>query len=365
MDSRAEIRDFLATRRAKITPGQVGLPTSGRRRVPGLRREEVAVLAGVSPDWYARLEKGHIAGVSEDVLDAVARALRMSEDERTHLFDLARAARPAGRRTSRRKDVEVAPRVQWLLDSMTMSAAFVRNGRQDIIATNALGRAMNAPLYGSESVDDKGRANIARYIFLDPGAEHFFVDWEAAGSATAALLHAEAAREPDDRTLRELIGELSTLSDVFRRQWAAHDVRIRHDGIKRLHHPEVGDLELVYQSLDLPTSARAVHDPDRLHRRTRHSVGGPAQVARQLGRHAHPSCRPCGHQLAESLASCAKPGTVGVPPRPTGGSRHREVAHERLRCGSASDAHRAGSRGCRRRGRERQRQPRLSARRRA
>ena len=260
MDSRAEIKDFLATRRAKITPAQVGLPTSGRRRVPGLRREEVAVLAGVSPEWYTRLEKGHIAGVSEDVLEAVAQALRLTDDERTYLFDLARAARGSRRRPARRKDTDVAPRVQWLLDSMTMSAAFVRNGRQDIIATNALARAMNAPLYDSKTVDSKGRANIARYLYLDPGAAEFFVDWEAAGIATAALLHAEAGREPDDRALRELIGELSTLSPDFRRQWAAHDVRIRHDGIKRLNHPEVGDLELVYQSLDLPTSTRAVHD---------------------------------------------------------------------------------------------------------
>lgn len=259
-DIRVEIRDFLASRRAKITPEQVGLPTSGRRRVPGLRREEVAVLAGVSTEWYTRLEKGHISGVSEDVLGAVAKALRLDDDERTYLFDLSRAARPANRRPSRRKDVEVPPRIQWLLDSTTMSAAFVRNGRMDVVASNALARALYAPMFESDTVDKRGRANIARYIFLDPGAQHFFVDWEDAGVITAALLRAEAGREPHDRALRDLIGELSTLSPEFRGQWAAHDVRIRHDDVKRLRHPEVGSLELTYQALDLPMVNRAVHD---------------------------------------------------------------------------------------------------------
>src|SRR3954467_14133521 len=133
VDNRSEIRDFLPSRRARITPEQAGLlPGGGRRRGPGLRREEVAVLAGVSTEWYTRLEKGHIGGVSEDVLAAVAQALQLDEDERTYLFDLARAAKPAHRAPSRRRDVAVPPRVQWMLDSMTMSSAFVRNGRQDV-----------------------------------------------------------------------------------------------------------------------------------------------------------------------------------------------------------------------------------------
>ncbi|MBE1577700.1 helix-turn-helix transcriptional regulator [Amycolatopsis roodepoortensis] len=259
-DHRTEIRDFLASRRAKITPQQAGLPTSGRRRVPGLRREEVAVLAGVSTEWYTRLEKGHISGVSEDVLAAVSEALQLDEDERTYLFDLARAARPARRTPSRRKDVAVPPPIQWLLDSVTLSSAFVRNGRQDIIAGNPLGRALHSPLFDSTTTDKHGRPNVARYIFLDPGAQDFFVDWDAAAVATAALVRAEAGREPHDRALRDLIGELSTLSPDFRTLWAAHDVRIRHDGVKRLRHPEVGELELTYRSLDLPVSQRAVHD---------------------------------------------------------------------------------------------------------
>ncbi|MGI5192197.1 helix-turn-helix transcriptional regulator [Streptomyces sp. CA-288835] len=259
-ENRADIRDFLASRRAKITPEQVGLPFSGRRRVPGLRREEVAVLAGVSTEWYTRLEKGHISGVSEDVLDAVAKALQLDEDERTYLFDLARAARPARRTLPRRKDVEVSPSVQWMLDSMTMSAAFVRSGRGDIVASNALCRALYAPMFDSDTTDERGRASFPRYFFLDPDSAHFFVDWDEGARVTVALLRAEAGREPYDRALRELVGELSTLSSEFRAMWAAHDVRIRHEGIKRLEHPEVGRMELSFRSLDLPMCQRAVHD---------------------------------------------------------------------------------------------------------
>jgi transcriptional regulator with XRE-family HTH domain len=258
--NRGDIRDFLASRRAKITPAQAGLPTSARRRVPGLRREEVAVLAGVSTEWYTRLEKGHIGGVSEGVLDAVARALRLDDDERTYLFDLARSSRQKGRTPSRGRDVEVPPRVRWLLESMTTSSAFVRNGRTDIVAGNALTRAVFAPMFDSSTVDEHGRPNLARFIFLDPGAQKFFVDWDAAGIATAALLRAEVGREPRDRALRELVGELSTLSPEFRGQWAEHDVLMRHDGVKRLQHPEVGHLELAFQSLDLELPGRAVHE---------------------------------------------------------------------------------------------------------
>jgi transcriptional regulator with XRE-family HTH domain len=258
--NRGEIRDFLASRRAKITPVQAGLPAGARRRVAGLRREEVAVLAGVSTEWYTRLEKGHIGGVSEDVLDAVARALRLDDDERTYLFDLARSSRRESRTPSRRTDVEVPPRVQWLLDSMTMSSAFICNGRKDVVAGNPLARALLAPMFDSATTGKRGRPNIARYIFLDLGAHDFFVDWDAACTATAALLRAEAGREPRDRALRELVGELSTLSPEFRSQWAAHDVLMRHDGIKRLQHPDVGHLELTFQSLDLPLSGRAAYD---------------------------------------------------------------------------------------------------------
>lgn len=259
MDNRDDIRDFLASRRAKLTPEMVGLPTSARRRVPGLRREEVAVLAGVSTEWYTRLEKGHIGEVSEDVLDAVAVALRLDDDERTYLNDLARAAKPAHRKAARRRDVPIAPQVQWMLDSVTMSAAFVRNGRLDVIGSNALGRALHAPMFDSPTAA-QGTPNFARYHFLDEGSKDFFVDWEAGAAATVALLRAEAGREPYDKVLRELIGELSTTSEEFSSFWASHDIRIRHEGTKRLHHPEVGELELTYQSVDLPAGKRVWHD---------------------------------------------------------------------------------------------------------
>ncbi|MER5713884.1 helix-turn-helix transcriptional regulator [Streptomyces sp. NPDC002132] len=258
-DNRADIRDFLASRRARITPEQAGLPSSGRRRVPGLRREEVAVLAGVSTDWYTRLEKGHINGVSEDVLEAVARALQLDDDERTYLFDLARAAQPPSRTPRRRKAVDIPARVQWLLDSVTLSAAFVTNGRLDIMATNALARALFAPVFNSATVDDRGRPNFARYYFLDPGSRDFVDDWDRATALTAALLRAEAGRCPNDKGLRGLVGELSTLSGEFRTLWAAHDVRIHHGGVKRFRHPDAGPLELTYQPLDLPLSAREAH----------------------------------------------------------------------------------------------------------
>src|SRR3954464_7086126 len=246
--SRGEIRHFLASRRAKITPAQVGLPTNARRRVAGLRREEVAVLAGVSTDWYTRLEKGHIGGVSEDVLEAVARALQLDEAERLHLFNLARAARPH-RAPQRRGKAPIPPRVQWMLDSMTGSAAFVANGRLDILATNALGGALHSPMFD----DPRRPANFARFQFLDPRARDYYQDWESAANITVALLRTEAGRAPHDKDLRELVGELSTVSEEFPPRWAAHNVRIHHTGAKQFRHPAVGTLELVYHTLDLPT----------------------------------------------------------------------------------------------------------------
>jgi transcriptional regulator with XRE-family HTH domain len=253
VDNRSDIRDFLASRRARITPQQVGLlPGGGRRRVPGLRREEVAVLAGVSTDWYTRLEKGHIAGVSEDVLEAVARALQLDEAERTYLFDLARAAaRPA--RTAPRRRVPIPPRVQWMLDSMTGSAAFVANGRLDILATNTLGWALHSPMFDSP----RRPANFARFQFLDPQAHDYYQDWESATNITVALLRAEAGRRPHDASLRELVGELSAVSEEFRTRWAAHNVRIHHNGAKQFHHPVVGTVDLNYCTLDLPAEDRS------------------------------------------------------------------------------------------------------------
>jgi transcriptional regulator with XRE-family HTH domain len=253
VDNRTDIRDFLASRRARITPEQAGLlPGGGRRRVPGLRREEVAVLAGVSTDWYIRLEKGHIAGVSEDVLEAVARALQLDDAERLYLFDLARAAKPS-RGSRRRTKVSISPRVQWLLDSVSSSAVIALNGRMDILAANTLGRALYSPVFD----DPRRPANIARFQFLDPRARDFHPDWDGAANTTTAILRREAGRDPHDKDLRELIGELSTVSEEFRARWAAHNVRIHRTGVKQFRHPAVGTLEVVYHTTTLPTEGPA------------------------------------------------------------------------------------------------------------
>ncbi|RYV49636.1 helix-turn-helix transcriptional regulator [Pengzhenrongella frigida] len=251
MDNREEIRDFLATRRAKITPAQAGLPVYGtHRRVLGLRREEVAMLAGVSVDYYTRLERGNLNGVSESVLDALATALQLDEAERIHLYDLARAARatPATRARRRAPQSRIRPSVQAMLDAMTGAPALVRNDRLDILATNPLGRALYSELYR----DPVRPANHARYAFLDPGAHDFWIDWERAADDTVGVLRAQAGRNPYDRSLSDLVGELSTRSEEFRTRWAAHNVRLHRTGNKLINHPVVGRLELMYDTLPMP-----------------------------------------------------------------------------------------------------------------
>jgi transcriptional regulator with XRE-family HTH domain len=249
MDHRSEIRDFLTTRRARITPEQAGLPAYGTsRRVPGLRREEAAMLAGVSVDYYTRLERGNLSGVSDSVLESLARAFRLDDAEREHLYDLARQADTgprSARRSPRRTTATVRPAVQHLLDAMTGAPAYVRNGRLDILAANHLARAVFAPVFR------EGRPNLARFIYLDPASRDFYRDWEQLAEDIVALLRGEAGRNPYDRHLTDLIGELSTRSDRFRAWWAAHNVRLHRAGIKRLHHPLVGDLTLAYESMEL------------------------------------------------------------------------------------------------------------------
>ncbi|MFD1538579.1 helix-turn-helix transcriptional regulator [Nonomuraea guangzhouensis] len=249
MDNRSEIREFLTSRRAKISPHQAGLPSYGTRRVPGLRRTEVAQLAGVSVEYYSRLERGDLSGVSDQVLDALARALRLNDAERTHLEDLARAAGPGPRRRRRPTPDQVRPSVQRLLDSMTGAPAFVMNGRGDVLAANALGRALYAPMFDAAR---GATPNHARFIFLDARSHLFWGDWERAADDTVALLHGQAGRDPYDKDLTDLVGELSTQSEDFRTRWARHDVRQHHLGAKPFHHPVVGDLHLTYESMDLP-----------------------------------------------------------------------------------------------------------------
>jgi transcriptional regulator with XRE-family HTH domain len=248
MDNGYEIRDFLVSRRARITPEQAGLPVyGGNRRVTGLRREEVALLAGVSIDYYTRLERGRAPGVSASVLEGIARALHLDEAERAHLFDLARAAAPAAHAPRRPVRQQVRPSVRRILDSMTSAPAYVRNARMDILAANRLGAALFAPIIASPAKP----ANNARFLFLDPAATAFYPCWERQAQDVVAMLRTEAGRSPHDRALSNLVGELSTRSENFRTWWAAHNVRFHRTGTKRFHHPVVGDLTLTYEALDL------------------------------------------------------------------------------------------------------------------
>ncbi|MFB4304416.1 helix-turn-helix transcriptional regulator [Actinomadura sp. NTSP31] len=252
MDNREEVREFLTSRRAKITPERAGLPPGSRRRVPGLRRSEVAALADMSVEYYAKLERGNLAGVSPSVLEALARALNLDDAERAHLLNLAQAAdgtdvltRPRRRRT---KDQWRPHRsLQWALDAITAGPAFVRNGRMDILAANQLARAFYADVYATPG----NQANLARFNFLDPASRRFYPDWDQAADIAVAILRTEAGRNPHDKDLHDLVGELSTRSDEFRTRWGAHNVRHHGTGTKRFHHHAVGDLTLAYEGLEM------------------------------------------------------------------------------------------------------------------
>jgi hypothetical protein len=201
----------------------------------------------VSVDYYIRMERGNARGVSDSVLENLARALRLDDAERAHLYDLARAANNGARAPRRPARQQVRPAVQRLLDAMTMAPVYVRNGRMDVLAANRLGRALFAPLFGSPAKP----TNLARFIFLDPAAPEFYQEWDRLASDTVALLRADAGRNPTDRLLSDLIGELSTRSDIFRVRWADHNVRQHRSGVKHFHHPVVGDISLAYESLEL------------------------------------------------------------------------------------------------------------------
>ncbi len=249
MSNASEVREFLTTRRAKITPERAGLPMYGRhRRVSGLRREEVALLAGISVEYYTRLERGNARGVSDEVLEAVSRALQLDEPERAHLLDLARTAnaeRPP-RRTSTPQ--RVRPSIQRIVDALSDIPAFVQNGRLDILYANRLAEALYTDLFR----DPVRPPNSARFLFLDERARTLYVDWESVARDIVATLRGTAGRNPYDRALSDLIGLLSTRSDEFRLRWASHDVRFHRSGTKRFHHPLVGDLTLAFESLELP-----------------------------------------------------------------------------------------------------------------
>jgi transcriptional regulator with XRE-family HTH domain len=250
MDGRDNIGEYLTTRRARLTPQQAGLPDfGGRRRVPGLRREEVALLAGMSAEYYKRLERGNAGGVSESVIDGISRALQLDDAEHAHLHDLVRGANadshPQRRRPARKLDLSAS--LRQTIDAMSTVPVFVQQGRLDAVATNRLGHALFSVMLD----DGRPPVNAARFVFLDPRSQTFYRDWEATTRQIVAILRAEAGRSPYDRQLSDLVGELSTRSDLFRRLWGAHDVREHRTGVKRIHHPIVGDLDLTYQAMDL------------------------------------------------------------------------------------------------------------------
>ncbi|HEY3411018.1 MAG TPA: helix-turn-helix transcriptional regulator [Propionicimonas sp.] len=248
-DTRTELGEFLRTRRARLTPADVGLPIyAGGRRVPGLRREEVALLAGMSVEYYTRIERGSFSGVSDSVLQGIAHALHLDEAEQSHLHDLAGA--PIRRSPQHRQPSQhrVRPALQQVLDAMPNTPAFVHNGRLDVLATNALGRALNQPLYDTLGT----HINHARFLFLERASGDFWRDWDKVADQTVATLRTEAGRDPYDRDLSDLVGELATRSDQFRTRWATHNVRLHTNGAKRIHHPLVGDLDLHFESIPLP-----------------------------------------------------------------------------------------------------------------
>ncbi|GAA2541879.1 MULTISPECIES: helix-turn-helix transcriptional regulator [Streptomyces] len=261
MDRSSEIREFLRTRRARITPERAGLaPHGGARRVPGLRREEVAQLAGVSVDYYIRLERGRTQGVSETVLEAVARALHLDDTERAHLFDLAQPTATRARRKRPLAPQRVHPVLYRTLDSLDVPAV-VQGRRTDVLAANKLAHA----LYTDFEARPRRERNFARFVFLDEAARALYADWERVAGDCLAMLRLYAGRHPDDPQLTELIGELSLQSDTFRRMWADHDVIAHTTGTKRLHHPLVGDLTLDYLVLAVegdPEQTLTIYTPE-------------------------------------------------------------------------------------------------------
>ncbi|GGW08871.1 helix-turn-helix domain-containing protein [Streptomyces globisporus] len=273
LDRRAELSEFLRTRRAKLQPQDVGLPEFGRaRRVPGLRREELAQLAGVSVAYYTRLEQGNGRNVSAEVLDAIARALRLTDAEHAHLNHLARPARHKKKRRPARVQ-RVRTGLLYLLDNMDGIPAYVTGARSDILAWNA----MAAAVFGDWGALPPGERNWARLVFLSPGYRDLFVNWDSKASDMVSYLRLYAGCHPDDPELSALVGELSVKSDEFRRLWATHNVKEKGHGVKLVRHPLAGDLTLSYETLNLP-------DDEEQHLVTYHAEPGSesAQALRLL-----------------------------------------------------------------------------------
>ncbi|MGA5552684.1 helix-turn-helix domain-containing protein [Streptomyces pseudogriseolus] len=287
-----ELRDFLRARRARLSPEDTGLPPgAGVRRVPGLRREEVARLAGVSVDYYVRLERGRNLNVSDSVLDAVARALRLDSTESAHLRALARP-RPSRRRATPEPPQRVRPSLRLMLDRLDDVPVMILGRRTDVLAANRLARVLFTDF---DALPARER-NMARYLFLAPGARTRLPDWERSARDTVAALHLYTGRHRDDPALPALIGDLSLHSDEFRRWWAHHEVATCTHGTARFHHPLVGGLTLSNESFT-PTD-----DPDlRLHLLTA-EAGSPDRQALDLlaGWTAAPAERPAHPDLRDA-----------------------------------------------------------------
>ncbi|MFI8003033.1 helix-turn-helix transcriptional regulator [Streptomyces sp. NBC_00178] len=250
LDRRAELSEFLRSRRARLKPDDVGLPDFGRhRRVPGLRREELAQLAGVSVAYYTRLEQGNGQNVSAEVLDAIASALRLSDAESAHLSHLAEPRRHRKKPSARQQRARGALCV--LLDSMEGVPAYVVGRRAEILAWNR----MAAAVFGDWSELPAQERNWARLVFLKPDYRDLFVEWDQKASDIVAFLRMDAGCRPDDSRLSALVGELSVKSQDFRRLWARHDVKEKSHGVKRLCHPLVGELSLSFETFMLPDDA--------------------------------------------------------------------------------------------------------------
>jgi transcriptional regulator with XRE-family HTH domain len=251
MDHNAELREFLRTRRARLRPEDAGVPVTGTpRRVPGLRREELAQLAGVSTDYYTRLEQGRQLNVSETVLDAVAGALRLDDTERGYLFELCRQGRRTRARLRPGRPQRVRPGLYSLLRTLddAGSPAFVIGHRMDILASNRLVRAL---ITDFDALPHRDR-NLVRFMFLDETARELYGDWEAYAADSVAALRLSAGRHPDDRQLNELVGELTIKSAEFRTWWADHNVREKTHGSKIYRHPLVGETTLSYENVIFP-----------------------------------------------------------------------------------------------------------------
>jgi transcriptional regulator with XRE-family HTH domain len=253
MDRSSELSDFLRSRRARVTPDQAGIAEDGRaRRVPGLRRDEVSRLAGVSTEYYTRLEQGRAGSPSPEVVEALCQALQLDLGEREHLSDLL--ARPTPVRRTAVAPQRVRPGLHLLLQTLDQVPAFVIGRRTDVLAANRLARAV---ITDFEALPVPQR-NLARYYLLNPEARERVGDWEQIAAETVALLRLDAGRFPNDRRLTDLIGELTVRSPEFSTWWNSHQVLRRTHGTKRYNHPDVGELHFSYEALHLPD------DPDQL-----------------------------------------------------------------------------------------------------